>query len=363
MTIDINKLRRLAQAATPGPWYATGKLTRYVEARIDGGLIQEVAACGPTKADGGYGPQQEANARLIAAANPAAISELLDRLEAAEKERDEVAQQLVQSEQGKRKVNEECDALRAKIASINEAWKSADRACHDLTEKVIPNLREQVEAAESDAAHQRALAESALRVAEGWERKCDTLRAKIAEMEQQEPVGVLHVGSCYGEELQDWEFEANQCACDKLNEAYVSNPTSLPLYTLPGAQAQPAKNAVAYLDLGTGGYVDVGTDLTDEELAALPKGRHMLGIIGTYGVDGYVPAQPAPSVPDISDDMMRDARRYKWLRNDALHWYAGPEYSTYNDVVCSGECCNLAGAGIALDSRIDEMLAEQEGKR
>ena len=68
MTIDINKLRRLAQAATPGPWYVTGKLTRYVEARIDGGLIQEVAACGPTKADGGYGPQQEANARLIAAA-------------------------------------------------------------------------------------------------------------------------------------------------------------------------------------------------------------------------------------------------------------------------------------------------------
>lgn len=86
--IDIDELRQLAQAATPGPWYVTGKLTRYVEARIDGGLIQEVAACGPTKADGGYGPQQEANARLIAAANPATIAELLDRLEATEKERD-----------------------------------------------------------------------------------------------------------------------------------------------------------------------------------------------------------------------------------------------------------------------------------
>ena len=60
--------------------------------------------------------------------------------------------------------------------------------------------------------------------------------------------------------------------------------------------AQPAPNAVAYLDLGVGGYMDIGTDLTDEELATLPKGRHMLGIIGTYGVDGYVPAQPAPSV-------------------------------------------------------------------
>ena len=76
--IDINELRRLAQAATPGPWYVTGKLTRYVEALIDGGLIQEVAACGPTKADGGYGPQQEANARLIAAA-----PELLAALETA----------------------------------------------------------------------------------------------------------------------------------------------------------------------------------------------------------------------------------------------------------------------------------------
>ena len=107
--IDINELRRLAQAATPGPWYATGKLTRYVEARIDGGLIQEVAACGPTKADGGYGPQQEANARLIAAANPATISELFERLEAAEKER---------------------DTLRAKIEAMERlepvAWRTFD---------------------------------------------------------------------------------------------------------------------------------------------------------------------------------------------------------------------------------------------
>jgi len=37
--IDTKELRRLAQAATPGPWYVTGKLTRYVEALIDGGLI------------------------------------------------------------------------------------------------------------------------------------------------------------------------------------------------------------------------------------------------------------------------------------------------------------------------------------
>lgn len=57
------------------------------------------------------------------------------------------------------------------------------------------------------------------------------------------------------------------------------------------AARQPVGAPVAYLDLGAGGYMDVGTDLSDEELAVLPKGRHMLGIIGTYGVDGYKPAQ------------------------------------------------------------------------
>lgn len=61
---------------------------------------------------------------------------------------------------------------------------------------------------------------------------------------------------------------------------------------------KPEQLAVAYLDLGAGGYMDIGTDLTDEALAALPKGRHMLGIVGTYGVEGYIQAQPAPSVPE-----------------------------------------------------------------
>ena len=120
MTIDTNELRRLAQAATPGPWYVTGKLTRYVEALIDGGLIQEVAACGPTKADGGYGPQQEANARLIAAANPAAISELLDRLEEAEKERGSARMLVDRLALALNTSNHERDALRAKIAEMEQ---------------------------------------------------------------------------------------------------------------------------------------------------------------------------------------------------------------------------------------------------
>ncbi len=53
---------------TPGPWFVTGNMTLYVESRIGGGLAQEIAAVGPTEADSGYGPQQRANADLIAAA-------------------------------------------------------------------------------------------------------------------------------------------------------------------------------------------------------------------------------------------------------------------------------------------------------
>lgn len=62
---------------TPGPWFITGSMTRYVEARIGGGMLQEVAACGPTEADGGYGEQQRANAMLIAAA-PDLLDALID---------------------------------------------------------------------------------------------------------------------------------------------------------------------------------------------------------------------------------------------------------------------------------------------
>lgn len=52
---------------TKGEWFAKreGQSTVYIECRIGGGWLQEVAACGPT-ANGSE--EQEANARLISAA-------------------------------------------------------------------------------------------------------------------------------------------------------------------------------------------------------------------------------------------------------------------------------------------------------
>jgi len=193
--IDINKLRRLVQAATPGPWYVTGKLTRYVEARIDGGLIQEVAACGPTKADGGYGPQQEANAHLIAAANPTAIAELLDRLEAAEKERDALRSKL-------EAVEKELEVERMRLAACGVAALGYFNGC----------AKEYESASLYDVMELRA--------------KNDALRAKVEAMEKQEPVATIHINSITGNPSVDFIP----------GHRYLHHNSSL--YALPGAKGE-----------------------------------------------------------------------------------------------------------------------------
>ena len=64
---------------TEGVWFSKrdGWSTVYVECRIGGGMLQEVAACGPT-ANGT--DEQEANARLISAAPDLleALSEIIN---------------------------------------------------------------------------------------------------------------------------------------------------------------------------------------------------------------------------------------------------------------------------------------------
>ena len=90
--IDINKMRRLAQAATQGRW----KVGQYLGSPRQFVIHMDVG-------DKGRGPdiafasasfdndETIANASLIAAANPGAINELLDRLEAAKKALVEIA--------------------------------------------------------------------------------------------------------------------------------------------------------------------------------------------------------------------------------------------------------------------------------
>lgn len=89
--IDINELRRLAQAATPGPWWVNqDSLNHGFECGVLEINAKDWHALAGAWGVTGAKPSEEgaANAAFIAAANPAAINELLYRLEAAEKERD-----------------------------------------------------------------------------------------------------------------------------------------------------------------------------------------------------------------------------------------------------------------------------------
>ena len=129
---------------------------------------------------------------------------------------------------------------------INELRRLALDGDLAAMQEIILRLK----AAETDAAHQKALAESALRVAEGWERTCCTLRAKIEQIERQEPVGygVLYVEPATGEEDWDSIWKYQEFAEDHIKDftqAYadigepVGEITTVPLYALPGAQPAP----------------------------------------------------------------------------------------------------------------------------
>ena len=108
-----------------------------------------------------------------------------------------------------------------------------------------------LKAAETDAAHQKALAESALRVAEGWEEKCNSLRAaarheadcveackseiealraKIARMEQQEPV-------FWWRPCSDGAYEG-PLHNNSIERVRKQSGAWSPLYALPGAQGE-----------------------------------------------------------------------------------------------------------------------------
>lgn len=341
--IDINELRRLAQAATPGPWIAAGpsfgeSLPKHLNEVVVDREGDEDDGYSICNAPIGLNEERSDDMAFIAEANPLAIEELLDRLEAAEKSRDDLLACLGEwldktkwVQQGSNEgtisakylglhradvmssllgeAEKERDALRNEIACVKEVeFPRKAQAVADAWKGKCERLEAERDALRAELAQ---LHKEADQFGDGidWIQRALQAEAKIEEMERQEPAGygVRYVEPATGEEDWDSIWIHRVFAEDHIKDftqAYVDmgEPvgalTVVPLYALPGAQAQNVPKAVAYLDLGTGGYMDIGTDLPDEALAALPKGRHMLGVIGTYGVDGYVPAQPAPSVPE-----------------------------------------------------------------
>lgn len=178
--IDTNKLRRLAQAAmhpvTKGRWMRLfGERTVYD--RMDDGCrgIPVVSTDKPPS------PYEAACLDFIAAANPAAVIELLDRLEESES-----------------------DCLEQ--ARLNGMGSEREAA-----------LMAKLEAAKKDRAN--FLVEMGRLCAQ-----CDALHAKIEAMEKQEPIAtVIKEGdSRYWMSERLWTFPDGK----------------YPLYTLPGAQGE-----------------------------------------------------------------------------------------------------------------------------
>ena len=134
--ININELRRLARAATPGPWIAAGpsfgeSLPKH---------LNEVVVDREGDEDDGYsicntpiGLDQECSDDMafIAAANPAAISELLDRLEAAEKERDALRAKIEQMEKRLHLIREEPENTMSNSKALREMVRQARLALEE----------------------------------------------------------------------------------------------------------------------------------------------------------------------------------------------------------------------------------------
>jgi hypothetical protein len=86
---EQNELKRLAELATPGPWYAEGQaVTIDTRFQICCGRSQG-ECCGDPEVEGEYRAVADKaspdDAAFIAAANPAVILKLLDRIEALER--------------------------------------------------------------------------------------------------------------------------------------------------------------------------------------------------------------------------------------------------------------------------------------
>ena len=106
--IDTKELRRLAQAAKNScesvEWSHKFRSGCYSQGEIISGEENILIVCGANygcwrDADDGGDSQFKALGDFVAAANPAAISEILDRLEAAEKERDALRAKITEMEQ------------------------------------------------------------------------------------------------------------------------------------------------------------------------------------------------------------------------------------------------------------------------
>ena len=264
--MDTKELRRLAQAATPGPWEFEDVGHKYVVSKSgDGWISREVC-----KLDGSTMSafRQKENGPFIAAANPAAIIEILDRLEATEedrsnflvemgklcaqcdvlrlrieaveKERDIDEERIVDLMANLNRVGHENEALRAslEVAEKNLSCCQAEREeAASLFLSVKTKLLAERDELRAELSKQQALTDAAQHIAGVAQSRANRLQTKIAELEQQEPVAWRTFDGEGGYDYRSYEDNENyKLGWDARNPNHIGWVE--PLYTLHEAKGE-----------------------------------------------------------------------------------------------------------------------------
>lgn len=269
MTIDINELRRLTQEATPGPW----KMLPVGDGRQKFAVADSEFLSILTVTDEGgatFGTvYDDADAKFIAAANPAAINELLDRLEAAEKDIALKERVIDSLGLGLNAAAHERDALRALVVMrFDHDYPPQFTQGHDLHALAEPVTAE----------HCRWFVAEIERL----RTDCDALREKIACRERQEPVA---------------RMDRNGTLYNTVSHVLASDK---PLYLAPGAHPAPSGSSVkdAIID-------DLQSQYDTEGITEHDSGDALIRLSDAIAAVRDNFAQPAPSVPvDLITDYL-----------------------------------------------------------
>ena len=182
--IDTKELRRLAQAATPGPW----KMLPVGDGRQKFAVADSEFLSILTVTDEGgatFGTvYDDADAKFIAAANPAAINELLDRLEAAES--DALEQARLNGMGASREA-----AMIAKLEAAEKERDNANAAAAGIALQA-ETLQAERDALRTELADLRSSMTFRTSLIGRIEAERDALQAKVEAMERQEPIAWMH---------------------------------------------------------------------------------------------------------------------------------------------------------------------------
>lgn len=164
----------------------------------------------------------------------------------------------------------------------------------------------------------------------------------------------LHIGDSAFESWYSTYSPAHKSDKQRARDAYAAGMGD-PLVTAAPATVAGPSEAVAYLDVGAGGYLDLGSDLSEDALQQLPKGRHALVIAGTYGIDGYVAAPQTSPTAQAADSVQEDAAD---PLQGAANWLA-EAHGQFSPVVLSG--CLMIGYNRAKRLHDAALAARKQG--